>query len=145
MGIQAVLTAGLAITTIMAGMAGTAQAASTDYRFEAVEPQVAVSPTATVVVRLVHLPDGKPVAGAILFQPRMEMPMSGMAPMPTKVAPGTPDGKGLYPFVADITMTGPWILSVSAKVQGETATIGGTIPLIAVQAPHNPADHGHHP
>lgn len=140
MGIQARLTAGWAITTIMLGLSGTAQADPKDYRFEAVEPQVAVSPTATVAVRLVHLPDGKPVGNAIVFQPKLEMPMSGMAPMPTKVTPGTPDGKGLYPFIADIPMAGPWTLSVSAKVQGETATISGTIALKAIQSP---TDHGH--
>jgi len=143
MRIQAIRTVALAVTSVMVGLSGTAQADPRDYRFEAVAPQVAVSPTSTVAVRLVHLPDGKPVADAILFQPRMEMPMSGMAPMPTTVTPGTPDGKGVYPFSADVTMAGPWTLTVSAKVQGETTTISGTIPFTAVQTSHPQSDHGH--
>lgn len=122
---------------------GTALADPKDYRFEAVDSQVAVSSNATVAVRLIHLPDGKSVAGAIVFQPKMEMPMGNMAPMPTKVAPGTPDGKGIYPFTADIGMAGPWTLTVSAKVQGEAATISGSVPFVAAAGAHSSADHKH--
>lgn len=140
MRLQAILASGLAITAVMAGLSGRALADPKDYRFEAVDTQVAVSPTSAVAVRLVHLPDGKPVTGAIVFQPKMEMPMGNLAPMPTKVTPGAPDGKGVYPFTADITMAGPWNLTVSAKVQGETATISGTVPFTAAKSGH---DHNH--
>lgn len=136
MRLRTILTAGLAITAVVAGISGVALADPKDYRFEAVDPQVAVSPAATIAIRLIHLPDGKPVAGAIVFQPRMEMPMGNMAPMPTKVTPGTPDGKGVYSFTADVTMAGPWTLTVSAKVQGEAGTITGTIPFTAAQTGH---------
>lgn len=136
MRLRTILTAGLAITAVVAGISGGAKADPKDYRFEAVDTQIAVSPTSAVAVRLIHLPDGKPVVGAIVFQPKMEMPMGNMAPMPTKVTPGTPDGKGSYSFTADITMAGPWTLSVSAKVQGEAATISGTIPFTAAQTGH---------
>jgi hypothetical protein len=127
----------------MAGMgaaSGAALAGSGDYRFEAVRPQVTVSPAASVAVRLVHVPTGKPVAGAVIFQPRMEMPMGNLAPMATKVAPAAPDGKGEYPFTADISMAGPWTLTLSAKVQGEAATITGSVPFTAVKGGH---DHNH--
>lgn len=134
----------------MAGMvvglgasSGVALADPKDYRFEVVDSQVTVSPTATVAVRLVHVPTGKVVTNAIVFQPKMEMPMGNMAPMPTKVAPGTPDGKGVYPFTADIGMAGPWTLTVSAKVQGETTSISGSVPFVAAAAAHSSADHKH--
>lgn len=136
----------MAMMSVVVGLgaaSGTALADPKDYRFEAVDSQVVVSPTATVAVRLIHLPDGKPVAGAIVFQPKMEMPMGNMAPMPTKVAPGTPDGKGIYPFTADIGMAGPWTLTVSAKVQGEATTISGSVPFVAAAAVHGSADHKH--
>jgi hypothetical protein len=134
---------------VMAGVAlawaavwgGAALADPKDYRFEAVQPQVSASPATNVAVRLVHVPSNKPVAGAVLFQPRMEMPMGSMAPMPTTVAPAAPDGKGTYPFVADLSMAGAWTLTVSAKVQGEAATITGAVPFTATKADHGHASH----
>lgn len=125
---------------VIAGLAFTAAVAKADpmeYRFEAVEKQVAVSQSSSIAVRLVHIQDRKPVAGAILFQPKMEMPMAGAAPMPTKVALGTPDGKGIYPLVADLSMAGSWILTVSAKIQGESGAITGTVPFTAIQGGHS--------
>jgi hypothetical protein len=123
---------------------GTALADPKDYRFEAVDSQVAVSPTATVAVRLVHVPTGKVVTNAIVFQPRMEMPMGNMAPMPTKVVPAPPDGKGVYPFTADISMAGPLTLTLSAKIQGEVTTVTGSVPFTATAMNHGKTDNGGH-
>jgi len=120
--------------------ASAAQAGPADYRFEAVAPEVAAAPAATIAVRLIHLPDRTPVKDAVLFQPRLEMPMAGMAPMTARVAAAPPDGTGVYPFTADLSMAGPWILSLSAKVQGETATLTGSVPFTAVAGGHA---HGH--
>ena len=131
---------------VMAGTAGTAKADPKDYRFEAVKAEVPATATATVAVRLIHLPDGKAVTNAILFQPKLDMPMEGMAPMPTKVAPAAPDGLGTYPFTADLSMAGPWVLTVSAKVQGEQATLIGTVPFTATAHDHGAMggmDHQH--
>ena len=60
--------------------AGAAHADPKDYRFEAVATEVPAATNAAVAVRLVHLPDGKPVTNAVLFQAKMAMPMEGMAP-----------------------------------------------------------------
>lgn len=125
-------------SVLLLAAAGAANADPKDFRFEAVQQKVAASPTATVALRLVHLPDGKPVSNAVLFQAKMEMPMTGMAPMVTKVTAGTPDGSGVYPFIADFSDAGPWTLTVSAKVQGEPATLVGSVTFIAA-----PMDHGH--
>lgn len=124
--------------------AGVAKADPKDYRFEAVQSQVMVSPTTTVAVRLIHAPSGKPVTNAIVFQPKMEMPMGNMAPMPTKIASTAPDGNGSYAFIADIPMAGPWTLTVSAKVQGESTTITGSVPFTAAPMDHSKMDSGTH-
>lgn len=139
---QAKVMVGLA----MAGMVAVscpAKADPKDYRFEAVQSQVPASEDAAVAIRMVHLPDGKPVLNAIVFQPKMEMPMANMAPMATKVSAVVPDGKGAYTLTADLSMAGPWTLSVSAKVQGETATIVGTVPFTATGSSHGGSDHKH--
>ncbi|MCR6630574.1 MAG: FixH family protein [Magnetospirillum sp.] len=127
----------LVLLALLGGTIGTAWADPKDYRFEAVQPHVAASPETPVSVRLVHVPSGKPVTDAIILPARMEMPMTGMAPMVTKVSPAKPDGKGAYTFTADLSMAGPWLLQVAAKVQGETATIAGSVPFTAASGSHS--------
>lgn len=127
----------LAVSALLAASSTSAWADAKDYRFEAVQPHVAVAPDTAVTVRLIHVPSGKPVPDAIILPARMEMPMAGMAPMPTKVSPGKPDGKGAYAFTADLTMAGTWMLHVAAKVQGEPGTIGGSVPFTAANGSHN--------
>ncbi len=114
------------------GAGSAALAGPRDYRFEAVRAQVPATATTTIVLRIVHLPDGRPVAGARLSQPKMEMPMQGMAPMATRVSAMPPDDKGDYPFVADLAGGGPWTLTVSATIPGEAAPIVGSVPFMAV-------------
>jgi len=102
-------------------------AAPQDYKFEIAGP-LAKSGKATVIkVRLVHIPDGKPVAGAIITQTKFDMGPDGMAEMtaPTKVV--TAKEPGIYQIEADSPMTGKWGLSIAAKVQGETETVHGAL------------------
>ena len=61
-------------------------AAPNDYRFELVQAQPTGPGKTTVTVRLVHVPDNKPVAGAVLFESKSDMGPAGMAEMPGKVA-----------------------------------------------------------
>lgn len=122
---------------VLAMGAGIARASTDDYRFEAVQKQVLASPSATVAVRLVRISTGKTVGDAVLFQPRMEMPMEGMPAMESEISAARPNGKGDYLFTADLSMPGAWVMKVSAKVQGETGTISGQIPFVAKP------DHGH--
>jgi len=118
-------------------VAGNAAADPKDYRFEAVQPHVSVSPQTTIAVRLLHLPSGKPVTDAIILPAKLEMPMAGMAPMATRVSTATPDGKGAYAFTADLSMAGPWTLQLAAKVQGESGTIIGSVPFTAAKGGHD--------
>src|SRR5262249_49002922 len=66
-------------------------AAPNDYRFEAVEVQPFGPGKTTVVVRLVHIPDKKPVDGAVIVESKTDMGPSGMGEMFGKVTASTSD------------------------------------------------------
>lgn len=112
---------------------GNAFADPKDYRFEAVQPHVKAASDTVVSLRLIHIPDNKPVTDAVIFSSKMEMPMAGMAPMATKVAALKPSTPGEYPFQTDLSDGGSWTLTVSAKVQGETGTVTGSVPFMAMK------------
>ena len=118
---------------VLALASGTAMADPKDYRFEAVQPHVQASPNAVIAVRLIHIPDNKPVPGAVVFGAKMEMPMAGMAPMGTKVKAASSSAAGEYPFESDLSMDGQWVLSLSAKVQGESGTVTGSVPFMVMK------------
>jgi YtkA-like protein len=102
-------------------------AAPQDYRFE-LDGQPVKSGTKTIVkLRLVHVPDGKPVSGAIVIQTRLDMGPSGMKEMaaPAKAMPG--DTGGVYQVETEPSMAGDWALTLGAKVQGEVQTVRGTV------------------
>ena len=102
-------------------------AAPNDYRFELVQAQPAGPGKTTVTIRLVHLPDSKPVAGAVLFESKTDMGPSGMAEMTGKVSPLPSDQPGTYRFQVETGMAGKWQLALGAKVQGETGTVRSTV------------------
>ncbi|MBC7908135.1 MAG: FixH family protein [Rhodospirillaceae bacterium] len=128
---------GALVFSALLAASSSAWADAKDYRFEAVQPHVAISPNTAIAVRLVHVPSGKPVPDAIILPAKMEMPMAGMAPMSTKVSSSKPDGQGAYGFTADLSMAGTWMLQVAAKVQGEPGTIAGAVPFTAAKGSHN--------
>jgi YtkA-like protein len=105
------------------------RAAASDYRFEVVEVKPAAPGKSTVTLRLVHTPDKKPVADAVLFQITADMGPDGMPTMtaPAKALPA-PKG-GLYTIEIEPGMAGNWALQVAAKVQGETETVRATLPV----------------
>jgi hypothetical protein len=102
-------------------------AAPSDYRFELVQAQPAGPGKTTVTVRLVHVPDSKPVAGAVLFETKTDMGPSGMVDMAGKVSPLPSDKPGIYRFQIETGMAGKWQLALGAKVQGEAGTVHGTL------------------
>jgi YtkA-like len=105
-----------------------ASAAASDYRFEVVQAKPLGAGKTDLAVRLVHVPDGKPVAGAVIIQTKTDMTPSGMAEMTGKVTAGTAEaGNGVYHFQAETGMPGQWALTLAAKVQGEPQTVRGTI------------------
>jgi hypothetical protein len=103
-----ILRSTLAAAAVVAAMnlTGTAFAGADDYVFEPVQSEIKSSNVATVAVRLLHKPTGKPVIDAAIVQTRLDMAPDGMAPL---------------------TMAGRWLLTVSAKVQGEPDTVVGKL------------------
>ena len=124
-----ILKSALAVATVVAAMnlTGTAFAGVNDYVFELVKSEIKSSNVATVAVRLLHKPSGKPVADAAIVQTRLDMAPDGMADMATAIVPLPSPGPGVYAFKAPLTMAGRWLLTVSAKVQGEPDTVIGRI------------------
>jgi hypothetical protein len=78
-------------------------------------------------VRLVHVPDNKAAAGAVLFESKTDMGPGGMAEMTGKVIPVSSDQPGIYRFHVETGMAGKWALNLGAKVQGEAGTVRGNI------------------
>ena len=124
---------GAALLTFSTLAAGTAVAAPTDYRFELAQAQPAGPGKTDLTVRLVHVPDKKPVPGAVLFETKADMTRDGMADMAGKVTPLSSDQPGLYRFQIETGMAGKWQLSLGAKVQGEAGTVRGTVPFAAAK------------
>jgi hypothetical protein len=85
----------------------------------------------TVAVRLVHKPTGKPVSNAVIFSPRIDMSPEGMATMTAPITPAAGAEPGTYGFKTDLVMAGRWLLTVSAKVQGEQETVTGKVTINA--------------
>ena len=102
-------------------------AALNDYRFEAVEVQPAGPGKTTVVVRLVHVPDKKPVDGALILESKTDMGPSGMGEMFGKVTATPSDRPGIYHFLIETGMAGKWELILTVKVQGEAGPVTGEI------------------
>jgi hypothetical protein len=106
-----------------------ALAAAHDYRFEAAGPPAKSGKATIVKIRLVHIPDGKPVSGAVIFQTRFDMGPDGMATMTAPAKVVRANEANLYQLELEPAMGGNWALSLSAKVQGETETVNGTVPI----------------
>lgn len=102
-------------------------AATTDYRFEAAGVTAAGPGKTVVAVRLVHLPDRKPVADARIVAAKTDMAPSGMAAMSGKVTPLASTQPGLYRFSIETGMAGKWELVLKTTVPGEADPIGGRI------------------
>jgi len=110
-----------------------AVAAAKDYRFELVQALPAGPGKTNVTVRVVHVPDGKPVADAVLFETKSDMGPAGMAEMPGKVSALPADKPGLYRFQIETGMAGKWALNLRAKVQGEAETVRGSVTFDAAK------------
>jgi len=114
-----------------AGTAGVARADIKDYEFKLVEPTVAVGKDKIVTVRLVNKTTGKPVPDAVIFATRLDMAPEGMAEMATKIVAEPGGEPGSYRFKAAFGMEGKWLLSLGAKVQGETGTVESKLVITA--------------
>ncbi|MCB4824476.1 FixH family protein [Roseicella aerolata] len=144
----------LCTMALAAALAGCAAAPkSENYRFELLSQQVPPSQNAEVRVRLLHLPDNRPVSGAVVYEHQSEMmhrpdtqareygssparasPGLGAPPpivFPARMGEGpnpppTPaadEGNGVYRVHAVLPMSGVWTLTLVARVPGEAAPV----------------------
>lgn len=116
---------------LLLGSASFARADIKDYEFQLVETEVKAG-EAIVSVRLVHLPDRKPVTDAVIFATRVDMAPEGMETMTTSIEAMHSTEPGIYPFKVNFTMQGGWRLSLGAKVQGESETLESALEVKAM-------------
>jgi hypothetical protein len=118
--------AGAALAAAMI-LGSAAFAGANDYAFEPVKAEVKKGNGVTLTVRLVHKPTEKPVSDAVIFSPRIDMSPEGMATMTAPVTSTKGTQPGTYDFKSDLSMAGGWLLTLSAKVQGEQETVTGKV------------------
>lgn len=118
-------TAALAATLSL--VVSAAMAGAGDYAFEPVNPEMKKGDDVTLALRLINKQTGKPVADAVIFKTRVDMAPDGMAEMESAVAPLPSKEPGVYAFKTDLPMAGRYQVTLSAKVQGETETVTGTV------------------
>jgi predicted metal-binding membrane protein len=114
------------------GMAAPAGLASTvgatpGYQFEIIELKTVGSGKTTVTVRLLCVPDSKPVKGAVILETKTDMGPGGMAEMLGKVTPLPSNRPEFYRFLIETGMAGKWRLILGAKVQGEPDAVRGAV------------------
>jgi len=115
----------------LAVAAAPAFAGASDYEFQLVNKDIKAGKGAEIAVRLVHKPDGKPVADAVIFATRLDMGPDGMETMTAAVEKQAGSEAGVYRFKANLAMAGGWAFSLGAKVQGETETVQGKLVIRA--------------
>jgi hypothetical protein len=124
----------VSVALALALASGTALAGAKDYRFEAAaKPQKAQDGKSLVAVRLLHLPDKKPIPGAVIIQTRADMGPAGMGEMTAAVKPMGEAEPGVYRFEIRPGMAGSWALTLAAKVQGEPETVRGSVTVELAQ------------
>ena len=122
----------MALALAMAGITTAARADIKDYKFELVDRTVKAGTTDRVVtVRLVNSKTGQPVPDAVVFATRLDMSTDGMPEMATKVTPVPGAEPGTYRFKATFGMAGRWLLTLGAKIQGETGAVDSKLVITA--------------
>src|SRR3954453_20389994 len=117
--------AGLAL--VLLARISSANAAAGDYNFELAGNPESAGGKSVVAVPVTHVHDRKPVPGAIIIQSRADMGPDGMKDMTAPVKALPPKEPGIYRFEIEPGMAGSWMLTLAAKVQGETETVRGAV------------------
>ena len=107
-------------------LTGNAFAGADNYVFEPVKSEIKSSNVATVAVRLVHKPTGKPVTDAESSR-RASTCRPTAWPTWLRQSFRCPARTRRVRLQAPLTMTGRWLLTISAKVQGEPETVLGKL------------------
>ena len=113
------------------GTAGIARAEIKDYEFKLVEATITAGKDKIVTVQLVNKKTGKLVSDAVIFASRLDMAPEGMPEMATKIVREPGGEPGSCRLKAAFGMEGRWLLSLGAKVQGETGTVASKLVITA--------------
>jgi hypothetical protein len=105
-------------------------AQATNYEFQLVDKELKQGEV-VINVRLVDKRSGAPVSDAVIFAKRIDMSPDKMAAMKAPLEPLSSPEPGVYRFKTKLTMAGGWLLSLAAKVQGESGTVEGKLLLRA--------------
>jgi hypothetical protein len=116
-----------AAVAVLVSLNSSVLAGADDYAFEAIKTEIKSSNVATVALRLVHKPSGKPVPDAVIVQTRIVMAHDGGAEMASAFLPLPSPEPGVYAFKAPLTMAGSWSLFIAARVEGEPELVVGKI------------------
>ena len=116
-----------AVLAAAVSLTSTAFAGANDYTFEPVKAEVKKGDDVVVSVRLKHKATDKAVTDAVIFRTRIDMSPDAMGEMASPLTPVPSNEPGVYSFKTDLSMQGRWLLTVSAKVQGEQETVTGKI------------------
>jgi hypothetical protein len=122
-----------AVAATIALVTTAAVAGANDYAFEPVNPEMKKGDDVTVSVRLTNKMTGHPVSDAVIFKTRVDMAPDGMAEMESPVAPLPSKEPGVYAFKTDLPMAGRYLVTLSAKVQGEPETVTGKVIVKAIK------------
>ena len=112
-----------AIAVAWSMLTGAAFAGANDYTFELVKAVVKKGNGVILTMRLINKPTGKPVSDAVIISSHIDMTPEGMPTMTAPVKSAAGGELGSYSFKTDLPMAGSWLLTVSAKVQGEQETV----------------------
>ncbi len=107
---------GLVVALGVLGAAAALAAAAPDYRLELAEQPTRSGKTLIVQVRLMHLPDGKPVTDATVTALRFDMGPDDMAAMSAPAKALVSPGPGIYAFETRPSMPGNWALRLRATL-----------------------------
>lgn len=88
-------------------------------------------------MRLVHLPDGRPVTGAVITKHKFEMSMPNAKIITTLMVEGAgpppvatvEEGNGVYLVHSVVPMAGNWTMVLEARVPGEPEPVEGSMLL----------------
>ncbi len=105
-------------------------AQATNYEFQLVDKELKQG-EAVIGVRLIDKRSSAAVPDAVIFAKRIDMSPDKMAAMTAPLEPLSSLEPGVYRFKTRLTMAGGWLLSLAAKVQGESGTVEGKLLLRA--------------
>lgn len=115
-----------ALTLLLIGLTA-CNAATQNYSFEFVTPQVSEGPASEFAVRLIDKSSGKPVTDAVIERVSLDMGPDGMAGMTENAETLPSQEPGIFKFKANLPMAGRWAVHLKAKLADGSSVTGDLI------------------